>query len=218
MSLLSLLALGLAATTLAEDERTPEIKTAGGKTYHDVRVTKMTPSEISIMHESGVARIPLNALPEDLKIKFGYDQAKAEAHAKAIDEAEKKIIDAQKKNADHQSLLKIAKLNIFMVDYEMEHGFVISTVTQDYWDRMFSRMQLEPGNTKLDVRATGEGGVAIDSSRDERQYILIGLPKDKKYARNAVIGGLFVDDGTALTSDGTRFERLRFVGLKKNTP
>ena len=68
--MLSLLAVGLVATSQAEDEKIPELKTTSGKTYHDVRITKVTPSDISIMHESGATRIPLSDLPEDLKIKF----------------------------------------------------------------------------------------------------------------------------------------------------
>ncbi|MEY3896551.1 MAG: hypothetical protein RLZZ214_2071 [Verrucomicrobiota bacterium] len=218
LSLLSLLTLGLAATSQAEDEKIPEIKTASGKTYHDVRVTKVTPSEISIMHESGVSRVPLKDLPDDLKAKFGYDPAKAEANAKAIGEAEKQIADAQRKAAENQALLKTAQANLFMVDYELEDGLVVSDVTQDYWDRMALSIRLDPKNSKLDDLATGGGNVTDISSRGDRRYILTGLPKNMKYARNAVIGGLFVDAGTALTSDGTRLERIRFVGLRKKNP
>lgn len=75
--MLSLLTVVLVVTSYAEEEKIPEIKTSSGKTYHDVRVTKVTPCEISIMHESGVTRIPLKDLPDDLKTKFGYDPVKA---------------------------------------------------------------------------------------------------------------------------------------------
>ena len=61
-----------------------------GKTYQNVKITKVTPSEISVIHESGVARILLKDLPDDLKTKFDYDPNKAEDHSRNM-----KLVEAQ---------------------------------------------------------------------------------------------------------------------------
>jgi len=121
-AILCALSVGLAPVALAEDEKIPEIKTASGKTYQGVRITKVTPSEISIIHESGVARIPLKDLPEDLKTKFGYDPTKAEAHAAAVAQADAqnaaaaaKAELAARQRALEQKQLKEAKEETFKV-------------------------------------------------------------------------------------------------------
>jgi hypothetical protein len=89
-SIFCALSVGLAPLSQAEDEKISEIKTVSGTTYQNVKITKVTPSEISIIHESGVARILLKDLPDDLKTKFDYDPNKAEAHAR-----NKKLVEAQ---------------------------------------------------------------------------------------------------------------------------
>lgn len=125
--MLSLLAVGLIATSQAEDEKIPEIKTASGKIYQGARITKVTPSEISIIHESGVARIPLKDLPDELKTKFGYDPAKAEAHAVAKAQADAQNAAASAKaelaasqRALDQKRLKDAKEETFKVSQVMK--------------------------------------------------------------------------------------------------
>jgi hypothetical protein len=121
-STLCIVSVGLASISRAEDEKIPELKTASGKTYQDVRITKVTPSEISIIHESGVARIPLKDLPDDLKTKFGYDPAKAEAHAVAKAQADAqneaaaaKAELAARQRALDQKRLKEAKEQTFKI-------------------------------------------------------------------------------------------------------
>ena len=110
-----ILSVGLACVSRAEDEKIPEIKTASGKTYRDVRVTKVTPSEISIMHESGAGRIPLKDLPDDLKAKFGYDPARAMEFKKQADAKEAQNQAAANQAALYQKRLKSAEPRRFKV-------------------------------------------------------------------------------------------------------
>lgn len=70
--LMSLL-FGLAERSQAGDDVIPEINTLTGKVYEKVKITKVLPNEIGIMHESGTARIPITELPEDIRIKLGFD-------------------------------------------------------------------------------------------------------------------------------------------------
>jgi len=50
-----------------------EITTLSGETYTDVKVKRKTPLEITVSHSSGVATIPFNDLPGELKRKYGYN-------------------------------------------------------------------------------------------------------------------------------------------------
>ncbi len=120
--MLSLLAVGLVATSQAENEKIPELKTLSGKSYRDAVVTKVTPSEIRIIHESGTARILLKDLPGDLKAKFGYDPVKAEEFKKQDDArlaqneaAAAKQEAAANQAALHQKKLKTAERRTFRV-------------------------------------------------------------------------------------------------------
>lgn len=135
VSILCLLALGLVASSQAEDETIQEIKTASGKTYQDVRITKVTPSEISIMHESGVARIPLKDLPDDLKAKFGYDPEKEKAEAEIrANAAKKRIEDAAKAAAEAERLKDEPVTSVPLVGNE-QTALKIATNAKDLLDK-----------------------------------------------------------------------------------
>ena len=114
-SILCLLSVGLAPVSRGEDEKIPEIKTVSGKTYRDVRVTKVTPSEISVIHESGAGRIPLKDLPDDLKAKFGYDPAKAAEFQKQAAAKEAQIQAAVNQAAEYKKKLKSAESRHFRI-------------------------------------------------------------------------------------------------------
>ena len=53
------------------------ITTISGTTYSDATVTKTTPAAISIVHSTGMAKIPFKDLPAATQKKYGYDPAKA---------------------------------------------------------------------------------------------------------------------------------------------
>ena len=215
--------LVLVPVTRAEDEKIPEIKTTTGKTYHDVRVTNVTPAEISIMHESGVARIPMKDLPDDLKAKFGYDPEKAEAHVKAAGEAEKQLADAAKQQAEAKALMASAKPGIFLVDrYAGEQGLFVYGYTAEglngIWDRYDQQKQLGEKYVlgKWNIVTTGQGDGVSDWTAPDKTYILIGLPKKETYVKNSSVGGMFVKAGTVKLSDDSRIPAFRFVGLGKS--
>lgn len=217
------LSVGLAPVSRAEDEKIPELKTASGKTYQDVRITKVTPSEISIIHESGVARIPLKDLPDDLKTKFGYDTAKAEAHAKAKSQAnaqaEKQMAEAEKKNAEMKALLKAAKPGIFIVDrYAEDKGVVVYGIKLEAFDKISWLQEFDKDNApaKWNIITTGQGEGNSHWINYDKKYLLIDLPKKENYYENSSVGGMFVKAGSAKMDDGTRIPMFRFVCLGKS--
>ena len=97
------------AKTWNVGEKIPDLKTLSGKTYRNVTVSDITPSEIRIMHESGAARIQMEDLSADLKAKFGYDPEKAKAHERAEAEKEKAKAEAIAKARERAEAAKAAK-------------------------------------------------------------------------------------------------------------
>ena len=83
----AMLAAVLAAGTLRADEPNL-VLTVDGITYSNFTWGTVTPSSVSIIHKTGVARIPLELLPPDLKKRFGYDPEKARAYEESVRAAE----------------------------------------------------------------------------------------------------------------------------------
>ena len=226
-AILCALSVGLAPLALAEDEKIPEIKTATGKTYREARITKVTPSEISIIHESGVARIPLKDLPDDLKTKFGYDAAKAEAHAAAQAQANalaaQQQAQAAKQQAQNKALMASAKPGIFIVDrYAGDKGVFVYGCTLDGLNAISGMQTAQkevgekhaPGSWK--IVTTGQGSGESEWIESDKKYLLLDLPKKENYVKNSTVGGMFVKAGTAKLDDETRIPAFRFVGLGKS--
>lgn len=65
-----------------------ELTTLDGRTYKQVKVVKVLPVEIRIMHADGFATIPLSALPPEIRVNYGTADVNAEAMA-----AEQKLKD-----------------------------------------------------------------------------------------------------------------------------
>jgi hypothetical protein len=58
----------------------PSRITIDGTTYEDFRWGRVTPATVTIFHRTGVAAIPLERLPRELQVKFGYDPVKAQQY------------------------------------------------------------------------------------------------------------------------------------------
>jgi hypothetical protein len=217
---LPLLVLGLANTSTAQDEKIPEITTASGKTYRDVRITKVTPSEVSIAHEAGAARIPFAELPEDLKAKLGYDPAKAEAHkqaaAKAAAEAQMQNAEAAKKAAMLKSASAI-KAQVLRV--HLDEGFVVVNAKQASSDS---------GIVVSSSQQSGFGGggyyapgAAQPSSKPERPriygyYVITNVPDLSKIADDEWVHWLVVPTDKTLQVGGmTTYKVCQYVGSDK---
>ncbi len=65
-------------STLADD--TNLILTVAGVTYSNVTFRSRTPSTVTIFHSTGIATVPLAALPPDVQKPLGYDPDKARAY------------------------------------------------------------------------------------------------------------------------------------------
>ncbi|MEM7143750.1 MAG: hypothetical protein AAF591_01365 [Verrucomicrobiota bacterium] len=91
--------------------------TTTGKEYQNVTVKDVSPSEIKITHDAGVATIPLAQLPPDLQETFNYNPDQAAAHTQQRLQANS---DAARREA---ALLRVQKEAIDV------DGKVISTTS-----------------------------------------------------------------------------------------
>lgn len=74
--------LFFAAAVLAAcaDETNPTL-TVDGVTYSNVTFGTVTPPSVSIIHSTGIARVPLKSLPPEIQKQLGYDPEKMQADA-----------------------------------------------------------------------------------------------------------------------------------------
>ena len=228
---------------VAENEKIPELKTQNGKIYLNAIITKISPSEISIMHEFGAARIPMKDLSDDMKIRFGYDPEKAKIHAEALAKADaenekmlaqadkeqaeinaltaKKLKESEVEKAEVKALIASAKTGIFIVNrYEKDGGLFVYGCSVDGLNAI-TRMQdmkkklgkQAPG--EWNIVTSGKGTGTIEWAQIDRNYLIIGLPKNQSYIKNSSVGGMFVRAGEAKLSDHSGIQVFRFVGLGK---
>lgn len=62
--------------------------TIDGKSYREIKVVKVEPDAVTILHHDGGALVPLLMLPDNLQKKFQYDPARAHAAAEARAQAD----------------------------------------------------------------------------------------------------------------------------------
>jgi len=72
--------IAMVSLAAADPIKLETLTTTEGKIYKGVTVTKILPDEISITHETGLARIPFEKLPPEIQSQLGgFDSEKAEA-------------------------------------------------------------------------------------------------------------------------------------------
>lgn len=65
------------AVPIPPKEETFELRTLSGEVYHNSRVIKVTPADLTVMHENGVARIPFENLSQDWRSEYQFDPGEA---------------------------------------------------------------------------------------------------------------------------------------------
>lgn len=68
-----------AAPTSAPPQTSGNLTTTSGKTFEAVTVKRVDPDGLLILHKEGAAKVLFTELPEDLRVKYGYDEAKSKA-------------------------------------------------------------------------------------------------------------------------------------------
>jgi len=104
----------LLAVSLGAAPQQLESLTAGGKTFHRVKITQVTPDAIYFTHKGGLAQLPLSDLPPKLAAQFGYHPDKAEAYRNELQQAaeeRKKQLQAQLENIRDNSANPLEQLS-----------------------------------------------------------------------------------------------------------
>jgi hypothetical protein len=89
---LFILAVRIFCNPLHAADATVNIVTLTGKTYKNAVVTSVSPVEITVSMDAGIAHIPFAILPPELRAKYGYSRPQAEAYLQAHPEAKTKVI------------------------------------------------------------------------------------------------------------------------------
>lgn len=102
----------VAAVSAASDPvRFPFLQTKDGKEYAGVKVTAVEPDGVKIAHQAGVARIPLEKLPDEVQALFNFDPAKvAEYRAnKAAEQQAASVKQARRKSTEQAAAMEAAR-------------------------------------------------------------------------------------------------------------
>src|ERR1043166_4575500 len=76
LAFLTLTAATLIANAAFADEL-QTLVTTNGHRYEKARITEVTPISVTVVHSTGVSRVPLTEFPPDVQRRLGYDETKA---------------------------------------------------------------------------------------------------------------------------------------------
>lgn len=110
----------LVAFAACADETNP-ILTVNGVTYSNVTFRTVTPSTVTIFHSTGIATLPLAALPPDVQKSLGYDPEKARAYELEL----KKRADRLRQQKESEERAKNAESAVVRVSQVLEDGLLV---------------------------------------------------------------------------------------------
>ena len=213
----TIIAAALCHAVHAEDEKIPELITSSGKTYQNVSISKVTPSEVSITHESGAARIPFSDLPEDLRAKLGYDPAKAEAHKQAV---AKVVAEAQRKSAETAQnaaiLKKASSLSAHVLRVHQDEGFVTVEAKQPDYGIVASSSQSNGGGGGYYAPSGAQPPSKPKHTSIYGSYVITNVPDLSKIADGERVNWLVAPTDKTLKVGGmTTYKVCQYVGPDK---
>jgi hypothetical protein len=143
----------LAAASFAQQTNPlPTTITIDGITYSNVSWRTVTPAEVSIFHQTGVATIPLSKLPPDLQQRFGYDPQRAVAYeAQETAVVQQRLLDAQARERVRQQR-EAQAAEAARKDQEVQ-------AQADQARQQFAAAQLANANTELIQMLHVDGGI-----------------------------------------------------------
>jgi hypothetical protein len=112
----------LASIALGDD-----LKTISGQEYKRVKVTRVEPDGIVIIHKTGVTKLRFSELPPEVQQQFGYGPAKIEAKSPAAKTVEEKVERAEQQKKPEQT-----KPTLFIKAIALVTG-VIAPMTHGVW-------------------------------------------------------------------------------------
>jgi len=184
------------ASATATSNAPPATITIDGTTYSNVTWRTVTPSTVTIFHQTGVATIPLAKLSPDLQKQFGYDPQKASdwqaAQQKAAADVAKKKAE---KIAEQQALEKkwaAAQWWSGAVDEILPDGIIVVMHSPGYIDH--HRVPTNP-------LAERHPDTVVDSQ--DFYLLLVGHPKRSTFAEGEGIDFYAYKDGVVTVGGDT---------------
>ncbi len=105
-TLIALIVSTVVAIAADDRQNIAKLTTLAGKTFDQVKVSKVTAVEIRFTHATGIASVPLADLPPDMQKLFGYDPVAADFEMVNVQEERRQALIAdEKRKADHAALL-----------------------------------------------------------------------------------------------------------------
>jgi hypothetical protein len=135
MNLILAFLLGASLTLVALAQQTAEtftFTTRDGREFKAVTLGDVAPDSVAVFTDSGIERLALSLLPDDLQQRFGYDPQKATefaaarvAAAKQQARAREAQLAAQKARAEARAREETAKTFRFLVSQVTDDGAIV---------------------------------------------------------------------------------------------
>lgn len=154
----------------------PEMK-AAGKIYTQVKISKNNDYEALLHHEGGIARIPLEILPKDLRDKLGYDRGKSDIAKQQVLKARRASLAGISERIAQEEKARVAKitakeqkaeeddekkfnneLELKKVNYQYGSRIIESRVSRYYCELAVRRFpDLRDNNSRFFLRVISSG-------------------------------------------------------------
>lgn len=89
------------------EEKVVEI--ANGKTYRNVEIIRENDYEVSIFHDAGVGRVPMEFLPLNMREYFGYDIIKAEKEKQRVQKERSRLLELTAREKEFHTNQRLAR-------------------------------------------------------------------------------------------------------------
>lgn len=184
------------SAAFSEDAIKLDAFTVGSREYQNVTIEKIDEVSARVIHSSGVARIPISQLSQDLQRRLGFDAAKAEA------------VIQQQKQAQAAAIEKAAIAAIpytrFWVESNGKKALIVGGFTE-------SKQFVGGGLSR------SGGGSGYMATRTERNFDFAYIPHLKettKLVDGAEFWGKVKPDGVIRLETGETVKKYRLFGVK----
>jgi hypothetical protein len=130
------------------------IETEDGRIFIEATIKSVTPSTVTILHDHGISKVPLSAMPKEFRDEHGYDPSKDAAYKKI--EEENRKADAQILSNRLQEQERQDRIRKILADFDTQSKFVKVEIRQVVEDGVLGDAYCEEEYTeKVTTRSEG---------------------------------------------------------------
>jgi len=144
-----------------------DLQTQTGRVYRGIKITKIEPDGIRIVHESGSGKVPLEELPADWQSRLGYDSSMGERNRTP---AKQVMVSIPSKSIEEGRVLLLGR-----VVANFQEGLLVECGQPEVW-RKFGLTASASERLNLEGKKLDENGEADDETRAyiAQKWILTG--------------------------------------------